>query len=498
MPFLAPVPTIGSQDLARAQHHLVRDAAGSAVATALSGGVVLAGLALTLGAGPLTLGLLSAIPFLAQAVQLPTTLVVERWRMRKRLGVIGLTAGRLLILSLSLVPLGLPADAALVALVVAQAAISVCASFGLCHVNSWLHQLLPSATLGSFFARRLATGVVAGGVVTLAVGRLLEHPPEGQPLRAYALALALAGAAGLFSSWHLAQAPEPRMTDAGPPGRLRDRLRAPFHDRGFRRLLVLLGSWNLASNLSAPFLTVYLIRQLGLGMGTVTALWVTSQAANALTLLAWGRVSDRTSNKSILAVAFPAYFACALGLVFTRLAEPFGAQVAWLFVVHAVMGAATGGITLATGNLGLKLAPQGQGTPYLAAVGLVSAVAGGAAPLIGGALAQWLASSQLSLVLRWSSAAQVDELAVLSITHLEFLFAGTAALGLYVLHALTRLEEGGEVSERRVVQELALEALRSVNQLSSIGGVLGGVFTFDRLNERRRGPRRGEASRGAG
>jgi hypothetical protein len=37
-----------------------------------------------------------------------------------------------------------------------------------------------------------------------------------------------------------------------------------------------------------------------------------------------------------------------------------------------------------------------------------------------------------------------------------------------------------------VIQEFALEALRTVNHLSSIGGVLGSLFPFQRLNERRR------------
>ena len=70
-------------------------------------------------------------------------------------------------------------------------------------------------------------------------------------------------------------------------------------------------------------------------------------------------------------------------------------------LLHVLMGAAGGGIGLATGNLGLKLAPRARGTAYLAAIGLVGAVCGGVAPLIGGALAQALSDRQLSLLVRW-------------------------------------------------------------------------------------------------
>jgi MFS family permease len=44
---------------------------------------------------------------------------------------------------------------------------------------------------------------------------------------------------------------------------------------------------------------------------------VASQVANALTMYLWGRLSDRLSNKAILAVALPAYFGCLVALLFT-------------------------------------------------------------------------------------------------------------------------------------------------------------------------------------
>lgn len=179
-----------------------------------------------------------------------------------------------------------------------------------------------------------------------------------------------------------------------------------------------------------------------------------------------------------------------LGLVFTRVGEPYGLQLALLYGVHVVMGAAGGGIGLATGNLGLKLAPQGRGTAYLAAIGLVSALSGGVAPLAAGTLAQRLQESQLSLVVRWVSPSRTHEVSVLQFAHWEFLFALSALAGLYVMHALSRIREGHEISERRVIQEFGLEAVRTVNHLSPLGGLLGGLFPFQRLSERRRHARR--------
>jgi MFS family permease len=478
---LRPVPLVSAQALEAGKRALVWDAAWASVTGAWSGGVVLVAFALSLGADPMTIGILAAIPFAAQAAQLPTIYLVERWRQRKLIGVTTLTVARVIIILLALLPFIPTADLRVPLLVGAHLLIGVLGSIAACAINSWFHQLLPAASLGTFFGKRLlvASALSCGG--TLAAGLFVDNPPYGRADFAYAIVFVGAGLAGLASCVCLARTPEPTMPVGGPPLPMIEMLREPLRDANFRRLLVMLGGWNLTSNLAAPFLTVYLIQQLGYGLGTVTALWVSSQLANAAALYLWGRLSDRLSNKAILAVALPVYFAAMLGLVFVGAGATGQTQLIMLYGLHVVMGAATGGIGLATGNIGLKLAPQGRGTPYLAAIGTVSALLGGVAPILGGAIAQWLSSSQLSVVVRWVSPTLSHEVSVLSFAHWEFLFALSALLGLFVLRALWRVSEGSDISERVVIQELALEAVRTVNQLSSIGGLIGSVFSFTRV-----------------
>src|SRR6185312_8993299 len=158
------------------------------------------------------------------------------------------------------------------------------------------------------------------------------------------------------------------------------------------------------------------------------------------------------------------------------------------------MGAAAGGIGLATGNMSLKLAPHGQGTSYLAATSLVASVTGGVAPLIGGALAHWFEAAAFSVVVRWAWSGEAGEATVIGFTRYQFLFLISAALGLYVLHRLSAIREGEEISERVVIQQFALEAVRTVNQVSTVAGLLGNLFTFGRLFERRLHSRRSAVS----
>ncbi|AKJ27349.1 MFS transporter [Caldimonas brevitalea] len=483
---LRPVEEVSTEQRLAGEKSLVLDASWASVTGAFSSGVILVAFALALGADPLQVGLLAAIPFLAQAAQLPATLLVERFRQRRKIGVVSITSARVLITMMALLPFLPSLHAGLIALIALQVVIALLHAVGACSVNSWLHQLIAPEELGSFFSRRLFWGTTLACVATLAAGYFVEQLPVDNRLHAYALSFVVAGAAGFVSSYFLGRTPEPLMHDAGPAATMRSRMLAPFQDRNFRRLLVFMGGWNVASNLAAPFLAVYLMQQLEYPLTTVTTLWVTSQLANAVTLYLWGRLSDRLSNKAILAVALPVYFGCTLALVFTDAAADKQVQLALMFAIHLAMGVATGGIGLATGNLGLKLAPQGQGTSYLAAIGLVSAFAGGIAPIAAGALAQAFQASELSAVVRFVSPTQAGEVAVVSFAHWEFLFALSAMVGLYVMHALSRIEEGAEVSERVVIQQFALEALRTVNNLSSVGGVLGSLFPFERLTERRK------------
>jgi MFS family permease len=487
---LRPDAVITPDELARGKRALVKDAAWASLVGALYGGVILVGFALELGATPFIIGVLAAIPFLAQVAQLPAIALVERVRQRRKISVIAVLVSRSVILSLALIPFMGDASAQLAALVMAQLAITLLGSIGGCSLNSWMHQLLQNEPLGDLFSRRLFWSTVLASLGALIAGQMVQHWPFGERLQAYSVAFALAGAAGYVSTHYLASVPEPQMSRRGPPVPVLAMIRSPFRDANFRKVIVFMGSWNFASNLAAPFITVYLLRQLGYPLGTVTTLWIASQVANALTMYLWGRLSDRLSNKAILAVALPAYFGCLVALAFTAIPTMHALTLPLLYVIHMVMGAAAGGIGLATGNLGLKLAPQGQGTAYLANVSLVGSLAGGVAALLGGALADWFAARELSVYLHWQSPHSSEAVAVLHFRHWEFLFGISFLLGGYVLHALSRISEGHEISERVVIQQFAAEAARSLDQLSPIEGLRAAIlFPFGRLRERRRQPR---------
>ena len=257
---LRPDDTVTPEDLARGERVLVKDAAWATTAGALYGGVILVGFALELGAPPVIIGLLAAIPFLAQISQLAAIALIERVRQRRKIVLLAVTVARTLILSLALVAFA-ERQLQLSLLVVIQAAISLSGAIAGCAFNAWVHEVVARERLGTLFSRRLFWSTVLSSLGALSAGYLVQAWPPEDRLQAYAIAFVAAGAAGFMSSHYLLRVPEPPMRRTGPPLPLTELLRAPLVDADFRKVVAFMAAWNLASNIAAPFITVYLVQQ---------------------------------------------------------------------------------------------------------------------------------------------------------------------------------------------------------------------------------------------
>ena len=480
----------GKTDAETARRPLVWDGAWANVLSVLTGGVLLVGFALALGAGPVTIGVLAAVPFFAQLAQIPAIPLIELIRRRRLIAVTANTCARALILAMAAIPFVRSPAVGQALLLGGTVGAAVLGAVAVCAWNSWMHDLLPKERLGRFFSQRLfwatAFGLVAGPVAGFAV----DHWPFVPRITAYTGLFAVAGLAGIVSSYWLSRVPDIPMRVSFEDRPFLASLRAPLRDPVFRRLLLFTGTWNFACNISAPFFPVYFMQQLGLSLVLVVGLWAVSQAANMLTMRIWGRIADRLSPRAILAVGLPVYLGAVLALPFAALPRPHPLTVPVLGVIHLVMGAATAAIGLASANIGLAMAPDRRATEYLASLSLVASLAAGSAPLVGGALAGLLAQQEVSVVVHWGAVAGGAEMVALRFRHWEFLFALTFVAGLYAVYVLSLIREGRTASERRVIGYLMLEAQRTMRSLSSVSGLrIATLFPFGRYaDEQRDGP----------
>jgi MFS family permease len=250
-----------------------------------------------------------------------------------------------------------------------------------------------------------------------------------------------------------------------------------------------LGSWNFAVNLAAPFFTVYLLNLLGLDITLVIFLAVLSQAVSVLSYRMWGSVSDRYNNKSVLRVAGPLFMLCILGWTFTTLPEKHLLTIPLLIVLHVLMGISTAGVTLASANIGIKLAPYGGATAYLASINIINSLAAGIAPIVGGIFVDYFAASEFSIILNFRSPGTQFSLLTFDLQYWDFFFLFAFIIGIYSLHRLALVKEAGEVEEQVVVRDLIAQVSRDMRNLSTAGGirymlrfpVVGRIRPFERV-----------------
>jgi MFS family permease len=245
----------------------------------------------------------------------------------------------------------------------------------------------------------------------------------------------------------------------------------PFQNETYRKLIHFLGSWNFAVNLAAPFFTVYMIKRLQFDLSWVIGFTVLSQIVHVLFLRVWGRYTDRFSNKSVLLASGPLFIFCILAWPFTTIPERYFLTIPLLLIIHILMGVAAAGVTLATGNIGLKLAPAGKATSYLAANSVVNSLSAFVGPILGGLFADFFAERELALNLHWHAPGRDITVQTLNFQQWDFFFFFAFLVGLYSLHRLTSVKEVGEVSEKIVIKELIGEVGQRIRSISTIPGI---------------------------
>jgi MFS family permease len=450
------------------------DALASEAMGTLTTGVFLAGFMVDLGASNVAIGVLAAVPFTVQFLQLPAVLLVERLRRRRSICTWSAAIGRSFLLVAAIAPF-LRADAGVILLIAAVALNQAMAAIAGCSWNSWMRDLVPETEFGRFFGRRAAATTAVATAVALVCGLLIDRWKAllpGHPAYVYSAMFVVSTAIGFYGVWLLSITPDQPMSAVTERTSSRVLLALPFRDRNFRRLMIFLASWNFAANLAAPFFVVYMLKTIGYSMGTVIVLTTASQLSNLAALGLWGGLIDRFSNKAVLRTAAPLFLLCTLAWTFTGLAwvQPFVFLV--LLAIHVAMGVATAGVALASSNIAMKLSPAGQATSFLAANSVVSATCAATAPIIGGLCADFFAAGDLSFAFTWKSEAGEMTLPVLDFHAWTFLFGIASIVGLYSLHRLSFVRETAGTTDPLLVRHFLIEVRRSMLGMSSAAGLL--------------------------
>ncbi|MEX0760866.1 MAG: MFS transporter [Dehalococcoidia bacterium] len=472
-------PTLSEAEVASSLRWMVREAVSSIGYGSITTSGFLAAYALALGANNFQVGVLAALPFLTQPLQIPSIFLVEKFRNRKFISFASWLAAQIIWIPVALIPVyigvpGAPAVSALLGLVALRGVFSAVTNTAW---NSWIRDLIPQSILGSFFARRLAmanlVAMIFGLAAALFVDFWLGRNGGGPEALAYTFPLLIgAMTLGLATPMFMLFMPEPEMPrHVGTRESLLTSLKAPFTDSNYKHLIRFHFLWGLALNLATPFFAIYMLQRLGLPLSAVIGFSILAQGVNVLFMRVWGPLVDRLGAKPVLSVSASLYLLAIMGWIFTTMPERYFLTIPLLVFLHFLMGAASAGVTLTTGMIGLKLAPQGGATAYIAAASLAANLGAGLGPLLGGQFADFFSVRELGLQFTWVDPSNAFDLTAISLTGFDFLFGLSVVLGLLTLNLLTALKEEGELSREMVLESLHAPVREISRPLSSVPGL---------------------------
>ena len=474
-----PSSTLTEAEVNSSLRLMVWDGMAGASMFAFASGGFMAAFALALGANNLQIGVLAALPFVSQGVQLPAILMVERFRRRKALGIPAWYLSNLMWIPVGAVPflMETPGSAAVFTVMFLIGVRGIFAAVWGTSWLSWMSDLVPQQILGNYYGRRLAAVTATVAVVSLSgsffVRWWTESAVPGEAIYAYSFLL-IGGALtlGIASPTIALMAKEPLM----PPSLISGNsvisiLTEPLRDRNFTQLVRFLFLWSFASNLAIPFFAVYMLTKLELTLPAVIGFTVLSQLANILFVRVWGPFADRMGSKTVLSLAASLYLLVIIGWTFTTLPGPHALSLPLLAALHVFAGVAAAGVTLTMGTLALKVAPEGKETPFLGVAGIATNVGAGVGPIVGGLLADYFAVRSFRIDFSWASPGGVLEFPALSLTGFDFLFVIAFLLGFLSLNILVALREEGEVARNIALAELTAGSVPLARAVSSVPGL---------------------------
>lgn len=348
----------------------------------LTGGAFLTSLALNFGAGDFEIGLLCAIPFLAQVAQLFSSWAINLAGSRKAVTLLGFMAGRLIwlmMIPLLFVPTDWKLELFLAVVVISNFSVMLATPGWL----AWISDLVPIKIRGRYFGRR-ASALAASTVVVTIIGGILLDLFQKINLKqlGFALIITLACLLALISIVVLRKLPDPQRTHRIRHYSMKAMIE-PFKDQRYRNLLAVFFAWNVAIGFSAVFFAAHMLTNLKMSF-TLIAVYTSTVALVAVFLnRPWGCLIDRFGSKPVLTI-------CAFGVAIVPLIWLLPrADWLWILAFESIYtGALWAGFNLAAFNMPIANSPRENRPSYLAVFSVVTGFGFFIASLVGGVLAE--------------------------------------------------------------------------------------------------------------
>jgi MFS family permease len=418
-------------------------------------GVFITGFALYLGAKSLEIGLLGAIPVLAGVVQPLASFWAEKSKLTRKF----FTNIFYIFSILFWIPIiFLPFFKSLSYSLFLFFASYTLANFFLSMTNppyiSWLGDVVPEDIRGRYFSRRNMYAGLAGMVVSLSMGRLVDVLPKKI---AFPIVFATATFFAIVEIIIIFLQPEPYREPQKELSLIHE-LVLPLKDKNFKFYTFFISFWNFAVIMPGQFFSVFMLKYLHLSYTTIVLVSISSGIAGLIAQPFFGYLADRYSNKSILLLT--SLFASLIPFLYIFMTPRFPTfSLILLYLVNIFAGAIWAGIMLTQFNLLLMFSPPIKRMSYVGIHSAFVSLIGAISPFLGGLIVNALKGFQISFL-------------ALDLTNIKILFTLSTVLRLLSLSLLRIIKEYREEESplelvRDIMPRRPIETLKALRLLGS-------------------------------
>lgn len=416
------------------------DGVFATIFTNITGGVLLSNFLVELNATPLQIGMLAAIPMLANLLQPLGAYWADRTTSRRWYGIWVYGISRILWLPLAIAIIGfswhpLDPQQMIIATLAVLSTTHVLGAIGSASWLAWLATLVPRQLRGRYFGFRNSSFSLTSLIAIPVVGLIISHWAGGT-LQGFGVMVLVGVMAGFISLGFQAC-----MVDVNPQSQLIHPQSAsetevssnssievttpsvscsitpeshsavePAHtsilnNKHFLLFLLYCGLWAFGANLSNPFFNLYLLDNLSLNLSWVTLYNGLDAGANLLMLMFWGKLADRIGNRPILLLV--GTLVAVIPLLWLGTGDTSRSIWLWFPLLHLLSGGTWAAINLCMNNLQLEIAPPQHQTKYFALTAAIGGVCGAMGTMFGGWLIEFTGATGMMNLFALSSLLRV-------------------------------------------------------------------------------------------
>jgi hypothetical protein len=343
----------------------------------------------SIGANEFHIGILGALPTFMLFMQFVSAIVVNHLSHRRHLWFWTAMIHRVMLLPTAIGPWMFPemSDEFWVWMLLTTTALNQ----GLLHFSSplwlsWMGDYLPHQGLSTFWGHR-QVWMQFTAAISLCAAAFLVHRAGVSIAVSYSIMTCIGTLCGVIDLLLFHKVDEPPVQQAPSP-KLHQIFAEPFKNREFRHYIGFMCFWNFAAMAGAPFISLYLLADIGMDLYHVLLLWTISWVGGAMLSRTLGRWADSHGSQPVLVMCVALKSSNMLALLLIP-ASPVIAF--WIlvpcFMLDAVLNA---GILIANNGFMIKNSPTENRTMYIAATQAVAGMVGGLTSVVAGWIMQRL------------------------------------------------------------------------------------------------------------